>query len=66
MEQSSVAEVHRAGYLDDPPGSSGDHAARRKRGEQIKHVKFNHMFVRTLAPWHHIPEGGKRYETFPA
>ncbi len=35
-------------------------------GEEIKHVKFNHMFVRSLAPWHHIPEGGERSDTFPA
>jgi hypothetical protein len=34
-------------------------------GTALAHVKFNHMFVRSLVPWHRIEDSGERYETYP-
>ena len=34
-------------------------------GADIAHVKFNHMFVRSLVPWHKIEGDGARFDTYP-
>jgi hypothetical protein len=34
-------------------------------GADIAHVKFNHMFVRSLVPWHRIDGEGLKFETYP-
>jgi hypothetical protein len=31
----------------------------------IAHVKFDHMFVRSLVPWFHIADDRPRHDTYP-
>ena len=34
--------------------------------EAIAHVRFDHIFVRSLVPWHRILDARKQHETFPS